>query len=55
VQVPTAASVTVATDTVQAAGVCELKPTVKPDVAAALTVKGKSPNARFGSVPKSIV
>jgi len=35
--------------------VCELKLTVRPDVAVALTVKGDTPSALFGSVPKEIV
>jgi hypothetical protein len=45
VQVPTAASVTVAPDIVHICGVVELKLTGSPDVAAALTVNGGVPYA----------
>jgi len=43
VQVPTAASVTVVPDSVQAAGVMEAKLTVKPEDAVAFTVNGAAP------------
>jgi len=43
VHVPTATRVTVAADTVQTLVVVEAKPTAKPDVAVALTLKGEVP------------
>jgi hypothetical protein len=40
---------------VQTEVVCELKLTVKPELAVALTVKGAVPKGRFGSTAKEIV
>ena len=54
-QVPPETSVTVATDTVQTAVVCELKLTVRPEDAVALTVNGAVPKTRFESAPKLMV
>ena len=44
VQVPDAASVTVAPDTVQTPEVVEAKLTTRPEEAVALTVNGAAPN-----------
>ena len=55
VHVPVAARVTVAVDTVQTDGVCELKLTVSPDVAEALTGNGDVPNDWPSKVPNVIV
>jgi len=55
VQVPTAASVTVAPDTVHTDVVCELKLTGNPELAVALTAKGTLPNAWLASDPNVIV
>ena len=58
VQVPTETSVTVepvSPDTVQTAVVCELKLTVKPEEAVALTVNGAAPKGWFPSAPKVMV
>src|ERR1017187_10486886 len=54
-QVPPETSVTAATDTVQTAVVCELKLTVRPEDAVALTVNGAVPKTRFESAPKLMV
>src|ERR1035438_8509896 len=55
VQVPTATSVTFVPDTVHTGAVCELKLTVKPELAMAMSVNGAVPNARLERVPKKIV
>src|SRR5208283_4671850 len=55
VQVPPAASVTVAPETVQTAAVVEAKLTARPEEAVALTVNGAEPKGRFGSAAKVIV
>jgi hypothetical protein len=55
VQVPTATKVTLDADTVHTAVVWELKLTVRPEVAIAVTANGADPNATFDSVPNAIV
>jgi len=55
VQVPAAASVTVAPDVVHTAEVVEAKLTARPEEAVALTVNGAEPNALFESAPKVMV
>src|ERR1035441_6248872 len=55
VQVPAATSVTVVPDTVQTGVVCELKLTVSPELAVALTVNGAVPSVLFESVPNVMV
>ena len=58
VQAPTETSVTVepvVPDTVQTEVVCELKFTVKPELALALTVNGAAPKTWFESAPKAMV
>jgi len=55
VQRPVATSVTVVPETVQTGGVVEVKLTVSPEVAVALTVNGAEPKGRFGSAPKTTV
>jgi hypothetical protein len=55
VQVPTATKVTLDAETVQTAAVCELKLTVRPEVAVAVAANGADPNATFDSVPNAIV
>jgi hypothetical protein len=51
VHVPTAASVTVAPDTVHTDVVCDANVTANPEVAVALTVKGAVPNTWLASAP----
>ena len=55
VQVPTETSVTVVPDTVQTDVVCELKLTVRPEDAVALTANGSVPYTLFASVGNVIV
>jgi hypothetical protein len=55
VQVPAETSVTVAPETVHTGAVIDLKLTVRPDEAVALTVKGDAPNVWSGIVPNVIV
>lgn len=55
VQVPTAASATVAPEMAQTEGVAEAKLTARPDDAVAATVNGGVPKARFESAPKVMV
>src|ERR1035438_6110141 len=55
VHAPTATSVTVVPETVHTFVVWELKLTVRPEEAVALTVNGAAPNARFESAPKVMV
>jgi hypothetical protein len=55
VQVPAATSVTVLPDTAHTGEVWELKLTVRPDEAVALTVKGAVPRAWLANAPKVIV
>jgi hypothetical protein len=53
--VPPATSVTVVPNTVHTDVVCELKLTVRPEVADALTVNGDAPNVWLESPPNVIV
>jgi hypothetical protein len=55
VQVPTAASVTVAPDTVQTDEVVEARLTANPELALALTVNGAAPNTWPESAPNVMV
>jgi hypothetical protein len=55
VQVPMAASVTVAPDTVQTVVVSEAKLTVRPEDAAALSTKGAVPSPWLESAAKLMV
>jgi hypothetical protein len=55
VQVPAATSVTVVPDTVQIPVVWELKVTVNPEEAVALTANGAAPRTRAESAPNVIV
>ena len=54
-QVPTASNVTVLPETLQTFVVCELKLTVRPELAVAFTVNGAAPYASFDSAPNVMV
>ena len=55
VHVPAATRVTVVPDTVQTGVVADVKVTVSPDVAVAVTVNGGSPKALVASAPNEMV
>jgi hypothetical protein len=55
VQVPVVTNMTVELDTVQTEVVSELKVTVSPELAVALTVIGLALKGSFGNAPKLIV
>jgi hypothetical protein len=55
VQVPTATNVTVPAETVHTRVFCELKPTLSPELAVALTANGAVPKAWFPSAPNVMV
>ena len=54
-QLPSPARVTVAPDTVQTEGVFEVKVTVRPELAVAVTENGAAPDITLFSEPKLIV